>query len=328
MSEQETQAPFHEAGADPTHEHAGHFAASRYDTRGEDTVGWYLDRIGQFPLLEPEEVTLLSKQVQAGIAARQVLDSQEAQERSSKQAYLRESRRGEAAKQRLFECNLRLVVSWAKRYPVPPNMELLDLIQEGNLGLEHSIEKFDWRKGFAFSTYASTWIRQAIGRGIAIRPNAIHVPPNLQAAVRGAYKTFELTGDPNVVTDEDRRISDLLNPYSLNYEINDESDAQLQDGISDSSDGVETLVMKSATRQILLRMLDDMVKHEGVDDRVIPAVKLCFGLEEGSVRLNQKEAAAEIGTSPETVRRLIKKVAHHVHNNVDDEFIASLRATA
>ena len=126
-----------------------------------DSVGQYLNEIGTVALLNAAEERELSQIIEKGVAARKV---KEAGERSRKLD--REIRAAAMAKDRFIRANLRLVVSVARRYPLPPGMELLDLIQEGNLGLEHAVDKFDWRKGFKFSTYATFWIRQAIGRAL------------------------------------------------------------------------------------------------------------------------------------------------------------------
>ena len=95
---------------------------------------------------------------------------------------------GRAAKDRFIRANLRLVVSIARRYPLPPGMELLDLIQEGNLGLEHAVDKFDWRKGFKFSTYATFWIRQAIGRALDQKASLVRLPGDRSASLRAALR--------------------------------------------------------------------------------------------------------------------------------------------
>src|SRR5918998_4982930 len=124
-----------------------------------DSVGLYLNEICLVPLLTAVEERQLSQVIEAGRAASSRLDAGE-----SGPELERAVREAARAKDRFIRSNLRLVVSIARRYPLPQGMELLDLIQEGNLGLEHAVDKFDWRKGFKFSTYATFWIRQAIGR--------------------------------------------------------------------------------------------------------------------------------------------------------------------
>ncbi|MFM7820055.1 MAG: sigma-70 family RNA polymerase sigma factor, partial [Actinomycetota bacterium] len=126
-----------------------------------DSIGIYLNEIGKVALLNAEDERELSKAIEAGREAKK------RHEKGERGAAIRADMRNAArAKDRFIRSNLRLVVSIARRYPLPQGMDLLDLIQEGNLGLEHAVDKFDWRRGFKFSTYATFWIRQAIGRAL------------------------------------------------------------------------------------------------------------------------------------------------------------------
>src|SRR4029078_7715039 len=118
-----------------------------------------------------------------------------------------------AAKDRFIRSNLRLVVSVARRYPMPPGMELLDLIQEGNLGLEHAVDKFDWRKGFKFSTYATFWIRQAIGRALDQKASLVRLPGDRSASLRAALR--QVSGDGDELDAEDARLHRLAPPTAL-----------------------------------------------------------------------------------------------------------------
>ncbi|MGH9072276.1 MAG: sigma-70 family RNA polymerase sigma factor, partial [Acidimicrobiales bacterium] len=149
----------------------------RIERDDEDLVRLYLTDIGQYPLLTKDDEVRLAKAIEAGYAAAQELDLVKAREASP--ARRRELRRairaGDFAQQTFVQSNLRLVVSIAKKYQAS-GLPLLDLIQEGNLGLMHAVEKFDWRKGFKFSTYATWWIRQAITRGIANTGRTIRLP--------------------------------------------------------------------------------------------------------------------------------------------------------
>ncbi len=130
-----------------------------------DSIGLYLNDIGKVPLLTAEDERELSRVIEAGREAQEQLDA------GKRSAALKAKVAAAAdAKDRFIRSNLRLVVSIARRYPLPQGMDLLDLIQEGNLGLEHAVDKFDWRRGFKFSTYATFWIRQAIGRALDRRP--------------------------------------------------------------------------------------------------------------------------------------------------------------
>ena len=136
-----------------------------------DSVGQYLHEIGLVPLLDAAKERELSQLVEQGHEAQRRLDAGE-----RKAELKRAVRAGARAKDHFIRANLRLVVSIARRYPLPPGMDLLDLIQEGNLGLEHAVDKFDWRKGFKFSTYATFWIRQAIGRALDQKASLVRLP--------------------------------------------------------------------------------------------------------------------------------------------------------
>jgi DNA-directed RNA polymerase sigma subunit (sigma70/sigma32) len=142
-------------------------AKERVDRDDEDLVRLYLTDIGQYVLLTKDDEVRLAKEIEAGKEALEVLEAGGKDLTTHKKRELRRTaRRGEEAERQFVQSNLRLVVSIAKKYQAS-GLPLLDLIQEGNLGLMHAVEKFDWRKGFKFSTYATWWIRQAITRGIA-----------------------------------------------------------------------------------------------------------------------------------------------------------------
>jgi hypothetical protein len=142
-------------------------AKERVDRDEEDLVRLYLTDIGQYPLLTKEGEVRLAQQIEAGTSAKAESEAKGDKVTPARRRELRRSiRRGDEAQRTFVQSNLRLVVSIAKKYQAS-GLPLLDLIQEGNLGLMHAVEKFDWRKGFKFSTYATWWIRQAITRGIA-----------------------------------------------------------------------------------------------------------------------------------------------------------------
>lgn len=163
-------------------------ARSSQDRSTDDPVRLYFDDIGKKPLLDKEAEIRLAKRIEAGREAEEVLESGKELSASDKRKYRMAARKGEAARQEFLTSNLRLVVSIAKRY-TGSGIDLLDLIQEGNLGLMHAIEKFDWRKGFKFSTYATWWIRQAISRGISNTGHTIRVPVHAEEAIQRIKKT-------------------------------------------------------------------------------------------------------------------------------------------
>ena len=142
-------------------------AKERVERDEEDLVRLYLTDIGQYPLLTKEGEVRLAQQIEAGVEARTALAAKDDSLAPARKRELKRNlKRGDDAQRTFVQSNLRLVVSIAKKYQAS-GLPLLDLIQEGNLGLMHAVEKFDWRKGFKFSTYATWWIRQAITRGIA-----------------------------------------------------------------------------------------------------------------------------------------------------------------
>src|SRR4051794_14146877 len=148
----------------------------RVERDEEDLVRLYLTDIGQYPLLTKDDEVRLAQTIEAGTKAREDLDELgESGTPTHRRELKRTIRHGDDAQQTFVKSNLRLVVSIAKKYQAS-GLPLLDLIQEGNLGLMHAVEKFDWRKGFKFSTYATWWIRQAITRGIANTGRTIRLP--------------------------------------------------------------------------------------------------------------------------------------------------------
>src|SRR5215218_8737750 len=148
-----------------------------------DSIGLYLNDIGKVPLLTAEDERELSRIIETGREAAELLAN------GKRSADLKAKVAAAAdAKDRFIRSNLRLVVSIARRYPLPQGMDLLDLIQEGNLGLEHAVDKFDWRRGFKFSTYATFWIRQAIGRALDQKGSLIRIPGDRAATLRSALR--------------------------------------------------------------------------------------------------------------------------------------------
>ena len=187
-----------------------------------DSVGLYLNEIGMVPLLTAEEEILLAQTIEAGVDARARREAGERGRELDKAIAA-----AAAAKDRFIRANLRLVVSVARRYPVPQGMELLDLIQEGNLGLEHAVDKFDWRKGFKFSTYATFWIRQAIGRALDQKASLIRLPGDRSASLRAALRA--VSGDGDELDDEHAILHRLSTPTSLDRTVGDDDSNELVD---------------------------------------------------------------------------------------------------
>src|ERR687891_879197 len=201
-----------------------------------DSVGQYLNEIGLVPLLTADEERELSQIIERGRDAQARLDAGE-RGRELRKAVAAAA----AAKDRFIRANLRLVVSIARRYPLPPSMELLDLIQEGNLGLEHAVDKFDWRKGFKFSTYATFWIRQAIGRALDQKANLVRLPSERSAQLRAALR--DVSGEGDDLDAELANLHRLATPTSLDRTVGDDGEQELVDLLPDSLPGPEQVVL-------------------------------------------------------------------------------------
>ena len=265
-----------------------------------DSVGQYLNEIGMVPLLNAQEERELSKLIEAGFAARA-----RKEEGESGRELDRTIRTAEQAKDRFIRSNLRLVVSVARRYPLPPGMELLDLIQEGNLGLEHAVDKFDWRKGFKFSTYATFWIRQAIGRALDQKASLVRLPGDRSASLRAALRAVSGNGDE--LDEEHARLHRLTTPTSLDRTIGDDDSNELVDLLPDSNPGPEQEVMDRAENEMATSLLDVL------DKRARYAVEQRFGLLDGRKR-SYREVGEELGVTAEAARRLVKRAVNTVRH--------------
>lgn len=274
-----------------------------------DSVGQYLNEIGLVPLLNAEEERQLSQQIEAGVAARANL---EAGERSVE--LRRAARKGAAAKDRFIRANLRLVVSVARRYPLPPGMELLDLIQEGNLGLEHAVDKFDWRKGFKFSTYATFWIRQAIGRALDQKASLVRLPGDRSASLRAALRA--VSGDGDELDEEHARLHRLTTPTSLDRTIGDDDSNELIDLLADDKPSPEATVMDRLEEEMVTDLLSVL------DTRARYAVEQRFGLHDGRKR-SYREVGEDLGVTAEAARRLVKRAVSTVRDEAADRVTAA-----
>jgi RNA polymerase primary sigma factor len=280
-----------------------------------DPVRMYLKEIGKVPLLTgPQEVSL-AKRIEAGLDAvdrvEQAADLSDAQ-RASLRAVARD---GELAKRQLTEANLRLVVSIAKRY-VGRGMALLDLIQEGNLGLIRAVEKFDYTKGFKFSTYATWWIRQAITRAIADQARTIRIPVHMVETMNKVMRIQrqllqELGREPTVdeiaekvelTPDRVREIQRLgQEPVSLETPVGDDDDSFLGDFVEDPN---ATAPATAAARALLTEAIEEAL--EELNDRERQVVRLRFGLDDGQVR-TLEEVGREFGVTRERIRQIESK---------------------
>ena len=274
-----------------------------------DSVGQYLNEIGAVALLNAAEERELAQIIEAGVEARKRMEAGE-----SSPELRRAVAKAASAKDRFIRANLRLVVSVARRYPLPPAMDLLDLIQEGNLGLEHAVDKFDWRKGFKFSTYATFWIRQAIGRALDQKASLVRLPGDRSASLRAALR--QVSGDGDELDDEHARLHRLTTPTSLDRTIGDDDSNELIDLLPDSKPGPEAEVIARVEEQMvsdLLSVLEPRAKY---------AVEQRFGLQDGRKR-SYREVGEELGVTAEAARRLVKRAVSAVRDQAADRIDAA-----
>ncbi len=262
-----------------------------------DSVGQYLNEIGAVALLNAQEERELSQIIEKGFEARA---RKEAGEKGRELD--RAIRDAAAAKDRFIRANLRLVVSVARRYPLPPGMELLDLIQEGNLGLEHAVDKFDWRKGFKFSTYATFWIRQAIGRALDQKASLVRLPGDRSASLRAALR--QASGDGETLDQANAELHRLTTPVSLDKTVGDDGDATLGDLMANGDPTPEDAVMVGVESDLLNDLLHTL------EPRARYAVEARFGLLDGE-RKSFREVGESLGVTAEAARRLVKPRDRH-----------------
>jgi RNA polymerase sigma factor (sigma-70 family) len=282
-----------------------------------DLVGMYLDEIARTPLLDAAKEVELSQTIEAGVYARQILDGEaesEAAGKASREELEALVAASERAKDVFIKSNLRLVVAVARRYP-RSGLPLLDLIQEGNAGLVRAVEKFDYRKGFKFSTYATWWIRQAITRSIADQSRTIRLPVHLVeelGRIRRVQREFNRKNgrdpEPEEIAAEleskPERVVDVLDwardPVSLNMPVDDEGETQFGDLLEDTS-----AVSPEQSVLTLLRSeeLDDLIGH--LDQRTASIIKMRYGIDDGRER-TLTEVGKEHGLTRERIRQIEK----------------------
>ncbi len=294
------------------------------DTFGiDDPVRMYLKEIGKVNLLSSDEEVALAQAMSAGAAAEEQLGELGDDISDEDAATLKQLvKEGEEAKQRLAEANLRLVVSIAKRY-VGRGMHFLDLIQEGNLGLIKAVEKFDYTKGYKFSTYATWWIRQAITRAIADQARTIRIPVHMVETINKVIRVSrqllqELGHDPSpeeiaaemgMPVEKVREILKIAQePVSLETPIGEEEDSHLGDFIPDE-DASEPSEAASYTllKEQLVEVLGTLTKRE---EKVL---RLRFGIEDGRTR-TLEEVGREFNVTRERIRQIeakaLRKLRH------------------
>ena len=269
-----------------------------------DSIGLYLNDIGKVPLLTAEDERELSRQIEEGREAQAELDNGK---RSV--ALKRKVKQAEQAKDRFIRSNLRLVVSIARRYPLPQGMDLLDLIQEGNLGLEHAVDKFDWRRGFKFSTYATFWIRQAIGRALDQKASLIRIPGDRSASLRAALR--QASGDGETLDQANSELHRLTTPVSLDKTVGDDGDATLGDLMANGDPTPEDAVMVGVESDLLNDLLHTL------EPRARYAVEARFGLLDGE-RKSFREVGESLGVTAEAARRLVSRAVAGLRDDAED----------
>lgn len=287
-----------------------------------DPVKMYLKEIGQIPLLDPKEEPIIARQIQEGEEAKEAMKNPDLSDEEKKKL-AKVIADGEQAKQTLISSNLRLVVSIAKKY-VGRGMLFLDLIQEGNCGLIKAVEKFDYTKGFKFSTYATWWIRQSITRAIADQARTIRIPVHMVETINKLTRiqrqlVQDLGRDPlpeeiaekmeNISAEKVREIQKIaLDPVSLETPIGEEDDSHLGDFIEDK----DTLSPDDYTNNQLLKDEINAVL-QGLTEREEKVLRLRFGLLDGRTR-TLEEVGKKFNVTRERIRQIEAKALRKLKN--------------
>lgn len=291
-------------------------AVEKEYTINEDPVTDYLDRIARYPLLTAEQEIELSKQFEAGVFAREKLETET--EDQPLDPTLRAElailvRQGERAFTAMEESNLRLVVSVARRY-TGRGMDLLDLVQEGNIGLHRAVQKFDYQKGYKFSTYATWWIRQALTRSLADQARTIRLPVHVVEQVNKINRTskeMQVAGDdptPEALAEKlglkTEKVEELLRVSqplaSIHSKVGSDEDVELGDLIEDGNAASPAeVVAKNELPTVLGQILKDVARNE----RDLKVLSLRYGLDDGTPR-TLDEVGKIIGLTRERVRQI------------------------
>jgi RNA polymerase primary sigma factor len=306
----------------------------RSHTQDEDLVRLYLDNIGKYALLSQEEESELSKVIQEGLEAKYELARGEVQG-VREQSLLAAVERGETASKQFINANLRLVVSIAKRYQ-STDLPLLDLIQEGNLGLMHAVTKFDWRRGFKFSTYATWWVKQSISRGIDNTSRTIRLPIHAGDQVRRLLRTkHQLEGQTGRAPSlaelagalgmSQPQVAELLRQgtetVSLDSRVGPDGESELGDIVADvTSPSPFDLV----TAAMLGEEVDKILAV--LNDREREIVRLRYGLDRGEPR-TLEEVGIVLSVTRERIRQIersaLAKLRHPSSKNDTRDLLAS-----
>lgn len=277
----------------------------------DDSISLYLKEIGRVPLLTAEEEVMLAKRMERGEIARKMMDNG-VDDQVEHERYLWEIRDGERAQEHLIKANSRLVVSVAKKY-VGRGVPFLDLIQEGNIGLIRAVNKFDYTRGYKFSTYATWWIRQAVTRAIADQGRTIRVPVHMYEQINRLTRASrqlvqELGRDPTteeiaeVLDVPARKVEQIIRvsqrPLSLEMPVGEEEDSYLGDFIEDEDAQSPT---DAASQQLLREVIDEI--FASLTPREVRILQLRFGLVDG-YSYTLEEVGRKFGVTRERIRQI------------------------
>ncbi len=297
------------------------------DERGRltsDLVSQYLSAIGDYDLLTADQEVELAQAIEAGDAAQNELDNNKVSPKRREQLK-RQIRLGNRAKDTFLNANLRLVVSNARRYANANGLDFLDLVQEGNLGLIRAVEKFDWRKGFKFSTYATWWIRQAITRAIAQQSRTVRIPVHLHDTVGTVRRTQatmkadlgrepspeELAEETGLELEKVKMALEVSDTVSLDTPVGEDGDAFLGDFIQDAAaENPQQVAVVSEVTDALMGSIGKLPEREA------KILTLRYGLADGRP-WPLKEVAAEVGLTPDRVRQLERSSLARIREDTD-----------
>jgi RNA polymerase primary sigma factor len=288
----------------------------------DDPVRMYLQEIGQVPLLTAEQEVELAQAMEAGDLARQRLEREEYEHGHEKAILERAFAKGQEARQHLIQANLRLVVSIAKKY-TSYGLTMMDLVQEGNIGLMRAVEKFDYKKGHKFSTYATWWIRQAITRAIADQSRTIRLPVHMGEAIsqvkRTSYKlqqSMQREPTPEEIAEAmgisagkvRRTLEASMHPLSLEMPVGQEGEGRMGDFIEDERISTPA---EAAAAAMLREQIEEVLQKLPERERKI--IQLRYGLKDGRYR-TLEEVGVEFGITRERIRQIeavaLRKLRH------------------